>query len=228
MGEEKLGTMLEVLNLPVNKEILEKLRYYAELVRERNVYTNLVSSRDSARIMERHIFDSLALASYLAPLDSEIVHDLGSGAGFPCIPVKIVFPGISLYSIESRKKKAGFQKEVIDILALDKVFVLGDRVEVLSMRSDTILPHADIITARAMGSHGIVLDYSLRKMVANGRLIIFRNKRSSARDNLHEALEQNTSFNYRIRKILNPAMREKIDITIVTLLDNCPEVDKNA
>ena len=224
MDKETLISLLQCLNLPSDVETCEALVFYEKLVRERTNHVNLVSKKDSSRIMERHIFDSLALASILAPLDGKIIHDLGSGAGFPCFPIKIVFPVTTVYSIESRTKKAGFQKEAADSLGLENIYIINTRAELLAGKEGDFLPTADLILVRAMGSHLTVLEYSKKRLSNEGRLIIFRSNKPRSTDNLVDIVSHSIFQKHIEKRIFNPAITDEIDIAIISQMDNCPKV----
>ena len=90
---------------------------------------NLTAIRDAEGIRVKHFLDSLSCLSVMKNLNNERIIDIGTGAGFPGIPLKIVCPGIKLTLVESVGKKAGFCKHIIDTLHLDHVEVLTLRAE---------------------------------------------------------------------------------------------------
>jgi len=117
---------LNRLNLNVSKSQFQKLLNYAELVKEGNQWVHLVSKRDENRIVSKHILESLQVVPYLP--EGCRCADVGSGAGFPGIPVKIVRPDIDMTLIESNKKKALFLIETIAELRLRGIKIVADRV----------------------------------------------------------------------------------------------------
>jgi len=124
--EEILKKGIEKLGLIVNNLKIKKLLEYAELVREGNKWVHLVSKRDEKRIISKHILESLKVVPYI-PKGARCA-DIGSGAGFPGIPVKIFRDDIDMTLVERNKKKALFLIEVISRLGLKSIQVIADRI----------------------------------------------------------------------------------------------------
>ncbi|RKX70444.1 16S rRNA (guanine(527)-N(7))-methyltransferase RsmG [candidate division WOR-3 bacterium] len=123
--EEQLREGIKSLGLVVTDEQIRKLLHFADLVREGNRWVHLVSRRDLRRIVSKHILESLQIVPYLP--EGASCADIGSGAGFPGIPVKIIRPDIKMTLYERKKKKALFLIEMIKTLELS-----GIRVEAQS------------------------------------------------------------------------------------------------
>ena len=124
---------------------LEHLSQYLGLLMRWNAKTNLTAIRDEESIVIRHFGESLFAARHLFPngVGASTVIDLGSGAGFPGIPLKICAPEIALTLIESQNKKATFLKEVARALGLQHVTVYNGRAEQFAAK-------ADLVTLRAV------------------------------------------------------------------------------
>jgi 16S rRNA (guanine527-N7)-methyltransferase len=100
------------------------------------------------------------------------VLDLGSGAGFPGLPLKIFSPGISLLLVESNHRKAAFLREVARALTLTDVNVFSERAESLAARLGPAFPPADIVTLRAVERFESVLPLATRFLAPSGRLAL--------------------------------------------------------
>jgi len=100
---------------------------YLDLLVKWNQKINLTSEKSSQEILRRHIFDSLQYAPFISTQD-EIV-DIGSGAGFPGIPLKIIYPELVATLIESQRKRCSFLETVISQLGLTAIKVINDRAE---------------------------------------------------------------------------------------------------
>ncbi|MGD0792176.1 MAG: 16S rRNA (guanine(527)-N(7))-methyltransferase RsmG [Terriglobales bacterium] len=98
------------------------------------------------------------------------VLDIGSGAGFPALPLKIWAPHIHLTLIESNHKKAAFLREVARALTLTNINVITDRAEVLAARPD--FPHADIVTLRAVEHFDTILPQAVTLLAPNATLAL--------------------------------------------------------
>jgi 16S rRNA (guanine527-N7)-methyltransferase len=119
---------------------LEQIATYVEVLLRWNKRMNLTAVREPENIVTRHFGESLFLARHVELRPSWKVVDLGSGAGFPGLPMKIYVPEISLTLIESHKKKAIFLREIIRTLELADADVFAGRAEDLNPTGDSSLP----------------------------------------------------------------------------------------
>ena len=145
---------------------------YLDLLQRWNARINLTAVRDPEQILTRHFGESFFAARHLFPADREITKaapslaDVGSGAGFPGLPIKILCPAISVTLIESSHKKSTFLREVVRALLLDDASVLNTRAE--------DLPSAtyDVATLRAVERFEIVLPTAAGLVAPGGRLAL--------------------------------------------------------
>lgn len=121
-------------------------RYQSEL-RFWNAKTNLISENTEREIVTRHFLDSLTAFKFIIKQNAQIV-DIGCGAGFPGIPLKIVLPSLQLYLLESNRKKASFLKYITRCLNLENTFILNDRTENI-IRDNNWRQKFDIVISRA-------------------------------------------------------------------------------
>ncbi|MDR3628190.1 MAG: 16S rRNA (guanine(527)-N(7))-methyltransferase RsmG [Ignavibacteriaceae bacterium] len=138
---------------------IEHLAYFARLVSEKNENVNLVSRKDVDSIIENHIFLSSYITKYLPEKCTRFL-DIGTGGGFPGIPLAIMRPDMKGVLIDSTGKKIDAVKEFVDRLKLSNVTVINDRVEspqFLSEYSESF----DLITSRATVPLIILLRYAL-------------------------------------------------------------------
>ncbi|HMG02060.1 MAG TPA: 16S rRNA (guanine(527)-N(7))-methyltransferase RsmG [Edaphobacter sp.] len=132
--------LLEPFLSPVPAELLPRLSLYLDLLVRWNARTNLTSIRSPQEIVRRHFGESLFAARNLGDPLPETLLDLGSGAGFPGLPIALLYTGVSVTLAESQNKKATFLREVVRTLALPNVEVWADRAEALpkERRFDTV------------------------------------------------------------------------------------------
>jgi len=126
-------------------------------------------------MVTRHFGESFFAARHLFPdatADDSLI-DLGSGAGFPGVPIKIWAPDVKLTSIESQHKKAVFLREVTRALRFSDAAVLSSRAETLSMQ-------ADVVTLRAVESFESVLPVAAGMLKRNGKLALLIGERQCA------------------------------------------------
>ena len=109
------------------EQMVSQFGSYLDLLVKWNQKINLTSEKSSQDILLRHIFDSLQYAPFISTQD-EIV-DIGSGAGFPGIPLKIIYPELVATLIESQRKRCSFLETVISQLGLTAIKVIHDRAE---------------------------------------------------------------------------------------------------
>ena len=119
--------------------LLTQLSLYLDLLVKWNARTNLTAIRDPEQIVQRHFGESLFTSRHLGPQTRTLL-DLGSGAGFPGLPIALLHPEIAVTLAESQNKKAAFLREAVRTLELPNVTVWPNRAESLSAdrRFDTV------------------------------------------------------------------------------------------
>jgi 16S rRNA (guanine527-N7)-methyltransferase len=124
------------------------LSYYSE-IRRWSEHINITGLVGTEAIIRLGFLDSLVLVS-LIPTDACRGIDIGSGAGFPAIPIAITRPNLSLTLVEASRKKASFLRHVVRLLGLDRVEVVSERLERLLERAPKMRESSDIAFARAV------------------------------------------------------------------------------
>ncbi len=119
--------IINSFNISLDEEKLDKLVKYHKLLISERQRLNLYSLKDNERLIKYHFVDSVVVTKLLP--ENKIIADLGSGAGFPGIIIKIFRPDLKVYLIESKHKKAVFLEKVILELGLDDCIVLNKRFE---------------------------------------------------------------------------------------------------
>lgn len=153
-----------------------RIREYLRLLLRWNRSMNLTAVTDPLEIVERHFGESMYAANLLAVENCRLA-DVGSGAGFPGIALKIAFPSVQLLLIESNKKKCAFLSEVVRYIGLTDVEVLPERFE--DIQTDRI--GANIITARAVGGFKELIRWSNRSLAVGGHLVLWVGAEDSTR-----------------------------------------------
>jgi len=132
-------------------EIVEKLTSFGEVILEENHLLHLVSQTRPEKEIVKQIVDSAALMRCFSLLPGCRLLDVGSGAGFPGIVIKIIFPRIELISLDSSPKKIAFQRNVCRKLGIDAEFVEGD------LRRVNLGAPVDMVVVKAVGSHAQIV-----------------------------------------------------------------------
>lgn len=155
-GAQKMGIKL-------NTEQIRKFSLYLKLLSQWNKKINLTSLKTPQEIIVKHFLDSLscikALNNY-TNLENASIIDVGTGAGFPGLPVKIVSPSISLSLLEAKKKKIIFLNEIKQEINFQKVEVLTGRAETFGKHPD-YRQKFDIVLSRALASLSTLSEYCL-------------------------------------------------------------------
>ena len=147
---------------------VQQIQQYIELLLRWNEKVNLTAIRDPLEILYRHFCESM-YGAVVMPLEQCRLADVGSGAGFPGLPMKIIRPDLSLVLIESNIKKATFLTEVVRELGLAGVRVLVRRFEELS---EEVAP-VDIVCSRAVGDFEPFLEWASSPMLGTERIALW-------------------------------------------------------
>lgn len=190
-GLSELGIKLSDL------QIQQFIDYY-ELLVEKNNIMNLTAITEFKEVVQKHFIDSLSLVRVLS-LKNEKILDLGTGAGFPGIPLKIVFPEVNVLLLDSLNKRLIFLNEVIEKLKLDKITTLHGRAEDFG-RDALYREQFDLCVSRAVAKLSSLSEYCLPFVKKGGYFIAYK---SGNIDN--EIIESKRAF-----KILGSKV-EKID-----------------
>jgi 16S rRNA (guanine527-N7)-methyltransferase len=151
---------------PSNQQI-DAVQIYLDLLLKWNAKLNLTAIRDPEEIVTRHFGESLFAARRLFPqkTDNQTAIDVGSGAGFPGLPIKLWAPSVKLTLVESNQRKSTFLREVIRALGMQNVDVIAARAESLSIR-------ASLVTFRAVERFEDTLRIAFSLAEPGGRLAI--------------------------------------------------------
>jgi 16S rRNA (guanine527-N7)-methyltransferase len=165
------------LGIELTDAQLARLDQLGAAVREGNRLVNLTRITDPAAIETRHFLDSLSAAVPLLDAlkggaDLSLI-DVGSGAGMPGLPLKIVFPALHVTLVESVGKKAAFLRETVDMLGLANVRVVAERAETAA-HDDALRDRFDWATARALGTLPVVVELVAPFLSPGGLLVAQR------------------------------------------------------
>lgn len=155
-------------NIEVTDRQLQQFERYADLLIEWNEKFNLTSITGREDIYVKHFYDSI-LPSLYRDLKGSLA-DVGSGAGFPGIPLKIMYPGLEVTLIEPTGKRCTFLNEVISQLSLDKIMVVNMRSEDYARENVRF----DFVTARAVAELNILTELCLPLVKADGHFIVMK------------------------------------------------------
>lgn len=148
--------------------------YERELI-EWNQRFNLTSITEPQQIRVRHFLDSLSCWLAMSPSQPQCVIDLGAGAGFPGLPLKILQPQLQLTLVEATTKKAGFLEHIVQVLRLEDVTVLAKRAEEVGHLPEHRAAY-DWAVARALAAMPVLAEYLLPTVKIGGRMLAQKGK----------------------------------------------------
>ncbi len=184
----------EVFNsngFPLTPMQVEQLTMYRSELERWNSHINLTALRDDAEIIHKHFLDSVSVLEHFAIKDGQTVIDIGTGAGFPGVVLKIYIPNIRLTLVEASQKKGAFLKYLIFQLGLDSsIQILVERAEICA-ESDTFVNVYDWVLTRYVASLVDSAEYCLPLLNATGRWVAYKSSEKDAeirqsRDTLQE------------------------------------------
>lgn len=170
MNKKEFINALKELNISVTPLQLEKLDIYYNLLIEENKKYNLTAITNKEDVYLKHFYDSLTLTKIIT-LSNQHICDIGTGAGFPGIVLKIIFPDLKVTLLDSTEKKCKFLKLIISKLNLNNTDVINERAEIYSK---TTREKYDIVTSRAVAPLKHLLEYSIPLVKVNGYYIAMK------------------------------------------------------
>ncbi len=149
---------------------------YAAELGKWNRRISLTAIRDEREVVVKHFIDSFSFCRGFDPARDRALLDMGSGAGFPAIPIKIAFPGVSVTMVESVGKKASFLRHITRTLQIDGAVVEQRRTEALPGSHHS---RYDVITARALSGMELILREGSLFLRPGGRIVLSRGPQES-------------------------------------------------
>lgn len=199
MNQSSFIEELKKIGIILDENKLEKLNKYYELLIEYNKVMNLTGITEKESVYLKHFYDSLTISKIIDLNEFESLCDMGTGAGFPGLVLKIVYPHLHIVLVDSLNKRLNFLNEVINELKLNNIETVHARME------DYGLEHRnkfDVVTARAVAQTNVLLEYAIPITKVNGYFIPLKGNLSNEND--YE----------RACKVLKTALIDKIEFKL--------------
>lgn len=168
MNKEQFKEELKKLNIELTKKQEQQLEKYYELLIEENKKTNLTRITQKDEVYLKHFYDSLTITKVIDLNQNLSLIDIGTGAGFPGLVLKIVFPNLKITLLDSLNKRIDFLNKVIKELNLKNIKTVNSRIE--DYQKETF----DIVTSRAVAKTNILLELSCKLPKTNGYFIFLK------------------------------------------------------
>lgn len=169
----KFRNILEKWKIPFSGLQQEQLSIYYEMLVEKNKVMNLTAITEFKDVLEKHFLDSIAVACYVNLTDRLSLIDLGTGAGFPGMPLKIMFPNLKFTLADSLNKRIVFLNEVINELKLEGITTIHGRAEDLASDKN-YRERYDYCVSRAVANLSTLSEYCLPFVKVGGTFISYK------------------------------------------------------
>ena len=168
MNKEEFEKELLKLNINITPQQEEQLNKYYEMLIETNKKTNLTRITNKEDVYLKHFYDSLTVAKVIDLTEDLNIIDIGTGAGFPGLVLKIVFPKLKITLLDSLNKRITFLNEVIKELGLTNIKTVHSRIE------DYKEEKFDIVVSRAVAKTNVLLELSCQLLKKDGYFIFLK------------------------------------------------------
>ena len=212
MNKNDFINELNKIDIILSDYQLNQLDKYYNILVEYNKNINLTTITDYNQVLLKHFYDSLTITKAIE-LTNQKVCDIGTGAGFPGIVLKIAYPNLKITLVESLTKRCAFLNEVIKKLGLEDIKVVNQRAEEFSQNN---IEYFDIITSRAVAKLNILLELSIKSLKIGGYYIALKANVdeeikgiSNCLTKLNASLESITTFNLPIDNSLRNIIKIK-------------------
>ncbi len=175
---KQMNEELAAFHLQLTEEQLKKFYRYFELLEEKNKVMNLTAITEEREVVTKHFVDSLSLVRVFPELEGGrefSIIDVGTGAGFPGIPLKIVYPNLQVTLLDSLKKRVCFLQEVCSQLELEKISAVHGRAEDFG-RDKNFREAFDLCVSRAVANLATLSEYCLPFVRIGGLFISYKSE----------------------------------------------------
>jgi 16S rRNA (guanine527-N7)-methyltransferase len=186
MTEKQFKEELKKINIELNDIQIKQLEKYYELLIEYNKVMNLTNIVEKDQVYLKHFYDSLTIIKIIDLNKVNSLCDIGTGAGFPGMVLKIVFPNLKVTLLDSLNKRINFLNKVIEELDLKNIETIHTRAEDYAKENRNKF---DITTARAVAHLSTLLEYSIPMTKENGYFVALKGNIEQEKEEVENALK---------------------------------------
>ena len=189
---------LETLNYKDISTLEPLILSYMQSFLNYNSHTNLISKNDEKVLFEKHIYDSLSINLFEEIKNCKSLLDIGTGGGFPSVPIALAFSNLKVVGVDSIGKKIKFINEIATELNLKNLNGIVSRTEELPQK---MRDSFDLVTSRAVAPLNIILEYAIPYLKINGYFIAYKSK--IVNEEIEQAQNALNVLNCKIEKIID-------------------------
>ncbi|WP_042464259.1 16S rRNA (guanine(527)-N(7))-methyltransferase RsmG [Neobacillus dielmonensis] len=173
MNSDQFAASLREKGINLTEQQLDQFETYYQTLVEWNEKINLTAITEKGEVYLKHFYDSISAAFYFDFSRPIHICDVGAGAGFPSIPLKIVFPHLKITIVDSLNKRIQFLNHLADVLKLDNVYFVHDRAETFGSNSQ-YRESFDVVTARAVARMSVLSELCLPLAKQGGHFVALK------------------------------------------------------
>lgn len=220
-----LVNSLKEMNIELSETQIKQFEQYYDLLVEWNSFMNLTAITDWDEVIIKHFVDSLSIVRAIPNMTqvSYSLIDVGTGAGFPGIPIKIAFPNIKVTLLDSLNKRVNFLNEVISVLGLKDIEAIHGRAEDFG-QNPKYRESYDLVVSRAVANMAVLCELCLPYSKVDGKFISYKSEKVSEEiENAKKAISTlSGNINGTIDFML-PNSDIYRSLLIIDKIDNCPK-----
>ena len=220
MNKEEFINELTKINVFLTDEMLSRLDKYYQLLYTENQKYNLTAITEEKSVYLKHFYDSLTIVKSIQ-LDNQYILDIGTGAGFPGLVLKIVFPNTKIDLLEATEKKCQFLKLVINQLNLKYINVIHARAEEYAISNRN---KYDIVTSRAVAPLKHLLEYGIPMLKEKGLFLALKSNIDNELTNINNYHQKLFLNNEEIIKFTLPIEKSTRTIYKITKIEETPSI----
>lgn len=225
MNPEEFKQALDKNGLVITAHQEQQFADYYQFLVQTNEHINLTRITEKGEVYLKHFYDSImgALAEPRLQTEKLTLCDIGAGAGFPSLPLKIMFPQLEVTIVDSLNKRIKFLEELIAKLGLTGVTLVHDRAETFSAKKSSYREQFDVVTARAVARLSVLSELCLPATKVGGEFIAY--KASAAPSELQEGTPAIIKLGGQVDKVVAltlPVVDESRNIVLINKVKATP------